>query len=222
MDNRLEVRTLLSCMRETASIAQLQLLIYLIAVTGLGTLFDLARQASGSTFFDTINSTVAGYLLLRSVLLTTGLAKEGELAGFGAYFGLSILSGLGILLGLVLLIVPGVILIVRWTAAASYLLCENSRIGDALGESFKMTKGNFWPLFGVGLLGAVPPIIGVLAIGVFTGDTEDIGTGVYTQGVANMATNALTTATSAYFVIVGVAAYKLLFRAEEGIVEVFA
>ncbi len=76
----------------------------------------------------------------------TQFALRSALVGFnggaqyGRAFGLSILSNLGILVGIVLLIVPGVILYVRWTLALPAMMRENIDVTEALGRSNALTE----------------------------------------------------------------------------------
>lgn len=221
MEPRLEARTLLATMREMASLATRPLLIFIGIVTLAGTVLDYA-SVSPLNFLNTIVSLVAGYLLLRAMLLAAGLAEADSMAGFGSYFGISLLEGLGIMAGALLLIVPGVILLVRWSVAAPYLLCERSGVSDALGQSFERTKGSGWPIFGVGLLGALP----ILAAALIGGIAGALSVTVSDSGppglLISVIDNALGAAASAYFTVLSVAAYKLLFRPHLGIAEVFA
>jgi hypothetical protein len=221
MENRLEVRALLATMREMASLAAMPLLIFIGMVTLAGTALDFA-SVSPFDFLNTNVSLVAGYHLLRAILLAAGLAEAGSMAGFGSYFGMSFLGGLGIIAGVLLLIVPGVILAVRWSVAGPYLLCERSGVSDALGQSFGRTKGSGWTIFGVGLLGALP-ILAAAVIGGIAGTlTATVSGSTPPDMLFSVVDNALGAVASAYFTVLSVAAYKLLFRPHLGIAEVFA
>jgi hypothetical protein len=61
-----------------------------------------------------------------------------------ALLGLNILSGLGIVLGMILLIIPGVYLMVRWSAAVPALIAEEVNITESLGRSAQAVEGRFW------------------------------------------------------------------------------
>lgn len=83
-------------------------------------------------------------------------------------FGLTILSFLIIVVGFVLLIVPGVIFIWRLFLAPYVLIDKNTKIMDALSDSWNMTKGYAWPVYSIigfgfllGLTG-ITPIVGSL------------------------------------------------------------
>lgn len=73
--------------------------------------------------------------------LTTGLKRMLPLVALG------LLSTLGIGLGFLLLIVPGVILAIRWAVAAPALVAERVSIMDALGRSAELGRDNRWRIF---------------------------------------------------------------------------
>jgi hypothetical protein len=70
---------------------------------------------------------------------------------------ISILSGLAILLGFVLLIVPGVILLVRFYFGTTVLVVEGQKGSNALGRSFRLAQAFAaigtagWPFYAIGL-----------------------------------------------------------------------
>jgi uncharacterized membrane protein len=84
--------------------------------------------------------------------------------GFGPYLVASILVGLGVFVGLVACIVPGVILAIMWQFFG-YVIVENPTMGpvDAMRRSADITRGNRWPLLGLGLLLIGINILGLLA-----------------------------------------------------------
>lgn len=94
---------------------------------------------------------IASYLFARELL-----AERGRLGAGGtriwAYIGMSIVSAIGIVLGLILLIVPGVIVMVRWSAATGYLIGERSGVIESLSESWDATRGHGWSIFLAGLV----------------------------------------------------------------------
>jgi len=62
------------------------------------------------------------------------------------YLIMSIVMGLATLLGFVFLIIPGIIIAVRYAFAAFDLLLNQSKPFDALGNSWHATKDHFWTL----------------------------------------------------------------------------
>lgn len=61
--------------------------------------------------------------------------------------GIAVLAPLGAALGLLLLIVPGVILFLRWSVAVPVLVQERLGVFGSMTRSSELTKGNRWPLF---------------------------------------------------------------------------
>ncbi len=89
--------------------------------------------------------------------------------GYVRFAGASVLSGLAIIIGLLLLIVPGIILGIMFSLSL-YLVVERE-LGPvaALKESARLTKGNRWKLFllglaimGINILGFLALVIGLL------------------------------------------------------------
>ena len=68
---------------------------------------------------------------------------------------ISILSGLAILLGFVLLIVPGVILLVRYLFGSTVLVVEGRKGTKALGRSWRLAAGHFWKVLGTYVLAVI-------------------------------------------------------------------
>lgn len=83
---------------------------------------------------------------LTGALLEAHGYRRGR-GGVGTVFGIGIIAGLGILLGLVLLVVPGLILLVRWSMSVPYALAEDAGVTASLQASFEETRGAFWPIF---------------------------------------------------------------------------
>lgn len=61
-------------------------------------------------------------------------------------FGVQLVSGLGVLAGLVLLVVPGVVLALRWLLPVPVLMTEQTGLADSLRRSTALTDGFRWPL----------------------------------------------------------------------------
>jgi hypothetical protein len=63
----------------------------------------------------------------------------------GPVIWVAIVGGLGVVLGLIALIVPGIWLAVSWSVAISALLFESLGPTRALGRSFELVRGRWWP-----------------------------------------------------------------------------
>lgn len=134
---------------------------------------------------------IAAYLLMAQFLASEGRLGSTE-TRIWAYIGMSILSILGYLVGFLLLIIPGLILVVRWSASSGFLIGSRLGIVDSLKASWEATSGYGWPIFFAGLvialvLGVIGGIIGGLAgmtaspivIGTVSALAESVGNAVF-------------------------------------------
>src|ERR1051325_3440558 len=121
-------------------------------LTAAGSAIDLgaANDGRGSVGLIVIQA-IANLLLFFWV--TTDLLRRLGLrttsgGGLGASFGVAILTGLGVIAGLVLLIVPGIYLGVRCSISGSYALADGyGGVGEAIGRSWRSTRGRAWSIF---------------------------------------------------------------------------
>jgi hypothetical protein len=159
-------------------------LIAFAAIAAIGCLTDwLSRVGNSPAIISTIVSIYFQYESTNRVLGTLGLLpEESPKQRFGAVFGLGILTGLGMIAGLLLLIVPGIILAVRWSVAVPALLSEGIGITAALGRSWEETKGRFWTIFFVMLIIYLPM---TLALGSFAIEDPATNFGIATI-IANL------------------------------------
>jgi hypothetical protein len=65
---------------------------------------------------------------------------------------LTVLTGLGLLVAFVALVIPGIYLSVAWSLAFAALMAENLKGSAALGRSYRLVRGRWWPAFGTLLL----------------------------------------------------------------------
>jgi Membrane domain of glycerophosphoryl diester phosphodiesterase len=74
------------------------------------------------------------------------------LSRFLPIIGLTILMGFGLWIGFMLLIIPGVILMVRWFVSVPVCVVERLGSWECLKRSAQLTKGHRWKVFGIILL----------------------------------------------------------------------
>ena len=67
----------------------------------------------------------------------------------GALVAVSLLAGLGIGVGLLILIVPGVVLAVRWSLVVPVVILEEASTRAAFGRSSELVRGHGWAVFRV-------------------------------------------------------------------------
>lgn len=91
--------------------------------------------------------------------LTRGIMAKVSLEGFKMsamtylkYFAVCVIVGLIVGIGTALCVIPGIFFAIRLAFAEWYILDHpEAGIGEAISASWKMTKGNFWSVFGLQL-----------------------------------------------------------------------
>src|SRR4030095_4596632 len=93
----------------------LRVAVAMAVMTAVGTAADV-QAGSGLVFLAHVRTRALQYWVTASLLDDLGMRLAGK-ARFPAFFVLGLVTGLGILAGLVLLVVPGIVLLVRWSLA---------------------------------------------------------------------------------------------------------
>jgi len=108
----------------------------------------------------------------RAVFVREGIVDASVRPRFGVYMGVSALVLLGIAFGSVLLIVPGIMLALRWVLAANFTLTREMGVREALEASRDTTDGHRGEIFGTfvvfGLASYAPLLILVPLAGGFS------------------------------------------------------
>lgn len=117
---------------------------------GLGTLLGM-----GATTF---------YLAAHDNPDTADLSLLWHPRPFWKYLGATILLGLAIAVGLVLLIVPGIILGLMFMFTTFVVIERELGPVDAMSESYRLTRGHKWQLFGFLLLLLLINVLGLIAL----------------------------------------------------------
>jgi hypothetical protein len=123
-----------------------------VVTTGLAVGVDL-MAASGVGGAAELNLILSVVNLVMQFWLTAALLQDLGLrtssgGGFGAMFVVGLVTTLGIIAGTVLLVVPGIVLAVRWSASIPYALADGyDGVGDAIGRSWRGTQGHAWSIF---------------------------------------------------------------------------
>lgn len=184
----------------------------IFGLTTLNVVLDRLMPGNASTLPATFANLGAEYALI--IMALTGLGLRGGNAGFGAFFGINFLAGLGILLGMILLIVPGLILAARWSAANAALLAEGEGVNAALSRSWDMTRPSLWPIIGTQLVIFVPALVIAFSALFALNAAMPIA--------ANAVMYLVLFAASTLSWLAGVAIYALLRPATDELAEVFA
>jgi hypothetical protein len=92
----------------------------------------------------------------------------------GALILAGILAGLGIVVGFILLIVPGLYLLTRWSMIGPAILLERVSAAASFTRSHELVRGRAWPVFGILL---VLFLVNVIAGGIIVGLVAAMGGG---------------------------------------------
>lgn len=144
--------------------------------------FESMAESMGRMYGMQILSGLVQAILMTGILnavigLTNGTAKDFSLSAFKMpvtnyvyYFIVHILYSIIVCIGFMLCIIPGIFLAVRLLFAPVHVLTHpEDGISGAFEKSWKMTEGNFWSLFLLGLLAFLICIGGLMCccIGVY-------------------------------------------------------
>jgi hypothetical protein len=181
----------------------------------IGFMFDAQRGIVGLLYqlFLIVVSLVAGYLLAAELLRTRNRLAEGG-PRILPYIGLSILTGLGAVLGFFLLIIPGIILLVRWSAAPGFLIGAREGVIDAMSRSWDATHGHGWAIFFAGLV----VFIGVIVVAATAGGMLVYSGSLTATAIVSAFTQEAGTAVSTAFTVT---IYALVSNDHEELGEVF-
>lgn len=130
------------------------------AMTGLFTLAALAVSIFGQ-------SILTRRLLSKSGVASVVAMQDGR---YAAVLGIVLLTGLGILGGFILLIIPGLILMVRWFMSVPSMLAENLSVTDGIRASWTTSTHHVGSIFALILVTAVPVILASIYIVVWGSD----------------------------------------------------
>jgi len=118
---------------------------------------------------------------------TVGTLLSSATAAIPALVVFGILFGIGVTIGLILIIVPGLILLTFWSVGAPAIVVERAGPLEAFGRSWRLVRGDAWPVFGVLLV----MLLFIIVIGVVLSIiATPIGNGAII--VANIISNVIT------------------------------
>jgi hypothetical protein len=167
-------------------------------------LFDVAALIVGF---------VANYLLLKRYLALRGRVAS-ERNRFWPYLGMAILSAFALVFGLILLVVPGIILLVRWSAASGYVIGAGQGVTESLTSSWNATEGRGWPIFFAGLV----LFLGIIVMAAVVGGIS----GAISLSSVDTVAAFVEAAYGAIFAGFGIAVYCLVQDDTQQLSEVFA
>jgi hypothetical protein len=86
---------------------------------------------------------------------SAGEIIEQALSLVGRMLAVILLMTLAIVGGLILLVIPGLIFVIRFSVSPSAAVVEGVRGSDALRRSWELTKGHFWRIVGITVVAGV-------------------------------------------------------------------
>jgi hypothetical protein len=187
---------------------------YFVGLAGFSIASELSnRDVIGAQI--AVVQTVAGYFLIVEMLKNCNLLPEVRVKKFWSYFGLGLVCSLATITGLLLLIIPGIILAVRWMPAYGYLLNKNMGVFDALSESWSQTRPHFWAI----LLALVPAIV-AYAVGIVIASLPVLDISVPLAATI-IVSNALIYGASLFVTALGIATFAQLGDENSKLQQVF-
>ena len=177
-----------------------------VVFLALGAISSIVEQTAGSDDSGSLLASVValgvsivGYFWIQGVLVVLtadvrdGVADHsfGELfqrvrPKLGALILAGILAGIGLVIGLLLLVVPGLYLLTRWSMIAPAMILENLTAGESFTRSHELVRGRAWPVFGLLiLLFVINIIVGGVIVGVAGGISGDVVGSWLGSAVAN-------------------------------------
>jgi hypothetical protein len=124
----------------------------------------------------------------------------------------SVLFAIGVGIGFILLIVPGLILLVRWAVVAPVTVLERPGIFAAFGRSRELVRGNGWAVFGVIMLVYLAALVVSLAAGLASASLGSLGRALIQWAVnAAIAPISALSASVLYFALHGQPAEPLVY-----------
>ncbi|MEM7779895.1 MAG: hypothetical protein AAF697_05830 [Pseudomonadota bacterium] len=158
-------------------------------------------------------------VILAQFWLLAGMVRRTATPGFdrfGAFLGVYILVTLATALGFIALIIPGLVLLARWSPILAIVVGDGRPAMDSFGDAWRMTTGKGWPIFGA----IVILYVGLL---VLSGIAE--GFSLAASGIGTYAAVALVAlvegVSTVIFTALSVSIYDMLRNPSEELTEVF-
>lgn len=157
---------------------------------------------------------IGSYFLIHLILKDSG-RLHGEGTRIWAYIGMSILAFLGMFVGFMLLVIPGIIVMMRWSASSGFLIGAREGVVESLSASWDATRGYGWQIFFAGLV----LLIGLIIIsGITVGGSGFSGL----EPLIAITASLVDSASNALFICFGLAVYMLVHDDSDETAEVFS
>ena len=135
---------------------------YFVVLTALAAILDIFNPAGSFNVILNIVDLVAVYVLIRAMMILSGLASDPLAGGFGTYFGIWLFGGTAIILGFFALIVPGIYLASRLAPAYGFGLNDGKGTVEALSAAWDGTRHSVLSITGALSLPFAALIVGLV------------------------------------------------------------
>ena len=137
---------------------------FVVGMSIVATLLD--QSPNGGFGVEAILAFVADYVLLRHLLAAEGMAGNRFFgSGLVSFFGAGLLGALGMIVGFIFLVIPGLILMARWSISSGLVIAEDSTASESLSRSWDLTRASQWSIVGVYFVGGLVLITILGAVG---------------------------------------------------------
>jgi uncharacterized membrane protein len=166
------------------------LLVWIAVLVAAATAADVAGYADQAILPLTLLGVVAQTFIIVAAL-KAGVESANPRPNFARVLGIALTSGIAILFGSLLLVLPGLLLLIRWWVAVPVALDRDIGVVEALRESWALTADRWIPIAGL-LLGLVALFAIPFAILFMTGDFDEDVTSFGPSLLLNIVTYAVT------------------------------
>ena len=191
---------------------------YVAVLTAGGVYGDVINIGDSIQVLYNLVILTASYVLVVAMIGAAELAPRGSLGGFWIYFCVGLLSSLATVVGLLALVVPGIVLTIRWAPAYGYALIDRNGVTESLMNSWDNTRPFALPIL-LALLPCGAAFIGGIAI------FELLAVGSYDpysyNWVWGLLANLLMNLGAAAYSALGLAIHSYIGRQDDGLAGLF-
>ncbi len=188
---------------------------YLVVMVIASVLADTQDAAGSTDLLVSVLNIAAGFYMTKALIESSGLVDSTIAGGFWTYLGIGILTGIAIAFGLLLLIVPGLVLAVRWAPVYGYALAEGESVTEAMGKAWTATGDHFVPIL---LTLLMPFALSAVAIGAYFFGADESG---LVSLPFSLAANVMLYSATIVSTVIGLACYALLRERAGMLADVF-
>ena len=194
-----------------------------LGIVALTSITDVLLGDSGGQFAGTVASFLIQYHLMEQALAADGLLSPA-VAGrrYLSVVGASILTTLGIAFGFVLFIVPGLLLLARWSLTWPYIIGQGMPATEAMGASWRHTRASMVSIVLFYVICMVLLVVPLAGVGIAEGLASALSGPSITAGVGGtILGNAVAALMAVGGTLLTLTLYRLLGHSDDRLAEVF-